>query len=71
MPARKEIRAVLGGASERRLKRDLALINLAIDSWLRANDLVKVKICDVFNAGIVASAAFGRVKLSGTDPLCS
>ena len=38
-------------------RRDLALFNLAIDSKLRGCDLVKIRISDVFNAGVVASRA--------------
>ena len=38
-------------------KRDLALFNLAIDSKLRGSDLVKIKVSDVSNAGVVASRA--------------
>lgn len=37
--------------------RDLALFNLAIDSKLRACDLLKLRVCDVSNGGRVASRA--------------
>ncbi len=37
--------------------RDLALFNLAIDSKLRGCDLVKLKVADVFAAGIVKERA--------------
>jgi len=38
-------------------KRDLALFNLAIDSKLRESDLVKIKVSDVSNSGVVTSRA--------------
>lgn len=37
--------------------RDLALFNLAIDSKLRARDLVKPRVADVANAGTISSRA--------------
>ena len=37
--------------------RDLALFNLAIDSKLRACDLLKLRVCDVSNGGRVSSRA--------------
>ena len=37
--------------------RDLALFNLAIDSKLRACDLVKLRVCDVSHNGRVAARA--------------
>ena len=38
-------------------KRDLALFNLAIDSKLRGCDLVKLKVADVYAAGLVKERA--------------
>ena len=38
-------------------KRDLALFNLAIDSKLRGSDLVKIKVSDISNSGVVSSRA--------------
>jgi len=38
-------------------KRDLALFNLAIDSKLRGSDLVKIKVNDVSNSGVVSPRA--------------
>lgn len=38
-------------------RRDLALFNLAIDSKLRGGDLVKIKISDISNAGVVSARA--------------
>ena len=35
-------------------KRDLALFNLAIDSKLRGSDLVKIKVSDISNSGVVS-----------------
>lgn len=37
--------------------RDLALFNLAIDSKLRGSDLVRVKVSDICNSGVVSSRA--------------
>lgn len=37
--------------------RDLALFNLAIDSKLRGSDLVRIKVSDISNAGIVSARA--------------
>jgi integrase len=38
-------------------KRDLALFNLAIDSKLRGSDLVKIRVSDISNSGVVSSRA--------------
>jgi len=38
-------------------RRDLALFNLAIDSKLRCSDLVKMKVSDISNAGVVSARA--------------
>lgn len=38
-------------------KRDLALFNLAIDSKLRGGDLLKIKVSDLSNSGVVSSRA--------------
>ena len=38
-------------------KRDLALFNLAIDSKLRGSDLVKIKVNDISNSGVVSPRA--------------
>ena len=38
-------------------KRDLALFNLAIDSKLRGSDLVKIKVSDISNSGVVSTRA--------------
>jgi len=38
-------------------KRDLALFNLAIDSKLRSSDLVKIKVNDISNAGVISTRA--------------
>ena len=38
-------------------RRDLALFNLAIDSKLRGGDLVKMKISDISNSGVVSARA--------------
>ena len=48
------IRVRLQLASKRR---DLALFNLAIDSKLRGSDLVKMKVSDISNAGVVSARA--------------
>ena len=37
--------------------RDLALFNLAIDSKLRASDLVRIRVSDIYNSGVVSSRA--------------
>ncbi len=37
--------------------RDLALFNLAIDSKLRACDLLKIRVSDISNSGRVSSRA--------------
>ena len=37
--------------------RDLALFNLAIDSKLRGSDLVRIRVSDICNSGIVSSRA--------------
>jgi len=37
--------------------RDLSLFNLAIDSKLRGIDLVKLKINDIHNAGVISARA--------------
>lgn len=44
--------------------RDLALFNLAIDSKLRACDLVKLRVSDVSHGGQVASLAIVHLKAS-------
>jgi len=46
-------------------KRDLALFNLAIDSKLRGSDLVKIKVSDVYNSGVVASRAMVMQQKTG------
>ncbi len=46
-------------------KRDLALFNLAIDSKLRGSDLVKIKVSDVSNSGVVASRAMVMQQKTG------
>lgn len=38
-------------------RRELALFNLAIDSKLRGSDLVKMKVSDISNAGVVSATA--------------
>ncbi|MFT6877604.1 MAG: hypothetical protein ACI9XK_004627 [Granulosicoccus sp.] len=38
-------------------RRELALFNLAIDSKLRSSDLVKMKVSNISNAGIVSARA--------------
>ena len=53
----KEIRAIRVRLQIADKKPDLALFNLAIDSKLRGSDLVKIRISDVVNAGVVASRA--------------
>jgi len=40
-----------------RNKRDLALFNLAIDSKLRGSDLVKIRVSDFSNSGVISSRA--------------
>lgn len=45
--------------------RDLALFNLAIDSKLRGIDLVKMKISDVSNAGVVSKRAMVMQQKTG------
>ena len=37
--------------------RDLALFNLAIDSKLRGSDLVRLRVSDICNSGVVSSRA--------------
>jgi len=46
-------------------KRDLALFNLAIDSKLRGSDLVKIKVSDVSNSGVVTSRAMVMQQKTG------
>ena len=46
-------------------KRNLALFNLAIDSKLRGSDLVKNKVSDVSNSGVVASRAMVMLQKTG------
>jgi len=46
-------------------KRDLALFNLAIDSKLRGSDLVKIKLSDVSNSGVVAARAMVMQQKTG------
>ncbi len=46
-------------------KRNLALFNLAIDSKLRGSDLVKIKVSDVSNSGVVASRAMVMQQKTG------
>jgi len=46
-------------------KRDLALFNLAIDSKLRGSDLVKIKVSDVYNSGVVSSRAMVMQQKTG------
>jgi len=46
-------------------KRDLALFNLAIDSKLRGSDLVKIKLSDVSNSGVVTSRAMVMQQKTG------
>lgn len=38
-------------------RRELALFNLAIDSKLRSSDLVKMKVSDISNSGVVSARA--------------
>jgi len=38
-------------------RRDLALFNLAIDSKLRGSDLVKIRVNDISNSGVISSQA--------------
>lgn len=45
--------------------RDLAPFNLAIDSKLRACDLVKLRVSDVSHAGLMASPATVMQKKTG------
>lgn len=45
--------------------RDLALFNLAIDSKLRACDLVKLRVCDVSHGGQMASRAMVMQQKTG------
>ena len=45
--------------------RDLALFNLAIDSKLRACDLVKLRVADVAHGGLVSSRAVVLQQKSG------
>jgi len=51
----KEIWAIRVGLQLADKKHDLAIFNLAIDSKLRGSDLVKIRVSDVCNAGVVAS----------------
>ena len=37
--------------------RDLALFNLAIDSKLRGSDLVKIRVSDISNSGVISPRA--------------
>lgn len=46
-------------------KRDLALFNLAIDSKLRGRDLVKLKVSDVSNQGVVSTRAMVMQQKTG------
>jgi len=46
-------------------KRDLALFNLAIDSKLRGSDLVKIRVSDVSNSGVVAKRAMVMQQKTG------
>lgn len=45
--------------------RNLALLNLAIDSKLRGCDLVRLKVSDVFSAGSVRERAMVMQKKTG------
>lgn len=53
----KEIWAIRVGLQLAPNRRDLALFNLAIDSKLRGSDLVKMKVSDISNAGVVTARA--------------
>jgi integrase len=53
----KEIWAIRIRLQIKRQDRDLALFNLAIDSKLRACDLVKIRVCDISQGGCVAKRA--------------
>ena len=53
----KEIWAIRGRLQLAANRRDLALFNLAIDSKLRGSDLVKIKLSDIANAGVVSARA--------------
>ena len=53
----KEIWAIRIRLQIERQDRDLALFNLAIDSKLRACDLVKIRVCDISQGGCVAKRA--------------
>ena len=46
-------------------KRDLALFNLAIDSKLRGIDLVKIKVNDLSNSGVISSRAMVMQQKTG------
>mgnify|MGYP001545068442 CR=1 FL=1 len=54
---RSKIRAIRLGLQLRGKVRDLALFNLAIDSKLRACDLVSLRVSDVLQGGTVANRA--------------
>lgn len=45
--------------------RDLALFNLALDSKLRACDLVNIRVCDVSHGGQIASRAIVMQQKTG------
>jgi len=51
----KEIRAIRVRLQLAGNKRDLALFNLAIDSKLCGSDLVKIRVTDVSNSGVISS----------------
>ena len=53
----KEIRAIRVRLQLASKTRDLALYNLAIDSKLRVSDLVRLRVSDICNSGVVSSRA--------------
>ena len=53
----KEIRAIRVRLQLAGKTRDLALYNLAIDSKLRVSDLVRLRVSDICNSGVVSSRA--------------
>ena len=56
----REIWAIRNRLQIEHRNRDLALFNLAIDSKLRACDLLKIRVTDVSNGGQVSTRAIER-----------
>jgi hypothetical protein len=62
---RKEIWAIRIRLQLAKRTRDLALLNLAIDSKLRSCDLARLRVCDVAHGGRIVSWAMAVQKMTG------